>query len=150
MNAYEFLSCPRAVKARLGKVQDRIASLQAVAERATVRFGPEFDPVSHTRNPSAMQDMIIRLAEAKEEETGLKKELAEVELEVGLVLARLQDKEIFDFMTYRFLDCMPVRKAAFTVGYSYSWGRKAQAKGIREVQSILDHAGYSEGDETFD
>ena len=146
MRAYEFLTRPRMAKIRLQKAQAHVASLKSVAERATASFGLNSEPVSHTRNPSAMQDMIIQLAEAEEEEKRLQEELAEIELKVGLVLANLQDKDLYDFMTYHFLDCVPVRSAAYKVGYSYSWGRQAQARGICEVQAILDRGEYSGGD----
>lgn len=148
MRAYEFLTRPRMAKIRLQKIQDRVESLKSVAERATVSFGLDSEPVSHTRNPSAMQDVIIQLAEAKEEEARRREELATVELEVGLVLANLQDSDLYKFMTCRFVDCKPVRVAAGKAGYSYSWGRQAQARGIYEVQSILDKAEFSGGDQT--
>ena len=147
MRAYEFLTRPRMAKIRLQKIQDRVESLKSVAERATVSFGLDSEPVSHTRNPSAMQDVIIQLAEAKEEESRRKEELATVELEVGLVLANLQDSDLYKFMTCRFVDCKPVRVAASKAGYSYSWGRQAQARGIYEVQAILDKAEFLGGDQ---
>ena len=148
MKAYEFLTRPQMAKNHLRKIQDRVESLKSVAERATVSFGLDSEPVSHSRNPSAMQDAVIQLAEAKEEESRRKEESAAVELEVGLVLAKLQDKDLYHFMSYRFVDCLPVRIAAFKTGYSYSWGRQAQARGIFEVQSILDKAEFSGGDDS--
>ena len=148
MNAYEFLTRPRVVMVRLKRVKEHIEILKSSAERSTASFGPESQPVSHTRNPFSMQDIIVQLAEAKEEEKRLKEELAEVSLEVTLVLANLEDKDIYNYLSYRFLDCMTVRRAACKAGYSYSWGRWAQGRGIHEVQTILDNMELSGGDKS--
>ena len=87
---------------------------------------------------SGMQDTIIQLSEAKEEEQRLKEELAAVELKVGAVLAKLSDERLYDFMVNRYMDFMTIEAAANEVGFSFSWGRLAVERGVAEVQAIID------------
>ena len=138
MDAMEFLTLPMQVSNRLRRAQEKVASLKSLTERVTTKFGLDSEPVSHSRNMSAMQDTIILLSEAKEEEQRLQEELAAVELKVGAVLARLSDEKLYDFMVSRYLDFMTIEAAANEVGYSYSWGRLAVERGVAEVQEILD------------
>jgi len=138
MDAMEFLTLPMQVSNRLRRAQEKVASLKSLTERVTTKFGLDSEPVSHSRNMSAMQDTIILLSEAKEEEQRLQEELAAVELKVGAVLARLSDEKLYDFMVSRYLDFMTIEVAANEVGYSYSWGRLAVERGVAEVQEILD------------
>ena len=138
MEAREFLSLPMQVSNRLRRAQEKVASLKSLTERVTTKFGLDSEPVSHSRNISGMQDTIIQLSEAKEEEQRLKEELAAVEMKVGAVLAKLSDEKLYDFMVSRYLDFMTIEAAANEVGYSYSWGRLAVERGVAEVQEILN------------
>lgn len=138
MDAMLFLSRPSLALNRLRRAEEKRDSLKALTERVTTKFGIEAEPVAHTRNPAAMQDAIILLSEAEEEVNRLRQELGTVELEVGVVLVKLQDKTLYDFMVARFLDLKTIVEAADQVGYSYSWGRMAQRRGIAEVQAILN------------
>ncbi len=138
MDAMEFLTLPMQASNRLRRAQEKVASLKSLTERVTTKFGLDSEPVSHSRNMSAMQDTIILLTEAKEEEQRLQEELADVELKVGTVLAKLSDEKLYDFMVNRFLDFMTIEAAANEVGFSYSWGRLAVERGVEEVQEILD------------
>ena len=138
MDAREFLSRPMQANNRLRRAQEKVAALKSLTERVTTKFGLDSEPVSHSRNISGMQDTIIQLSEAKEEEQRLKEELAAVELKVGAVLAKLSDEKLYDFMVSRYLDFMTIEAAANEVGYSYSWGRLAVERGVAEVQEILN------------
>ncbi|MCR4884129.1 MAG: hypothetical protein K6A68_11190 [Clostridiales bacterium] len=138
MNAMDFLSRPYRIYVLLEKARQKVAALQSLTERVTARFGLESVPVSHSRNTSAMQDTIAVLMEAKEETARLEDELAKVELETGMVLARLPDETLHDFMVARFLDYLPIAAITEKMNYSYSWGRLELAKGVSAVQQILD------------
>ena len=138
MNAQEFLSRPYRANLRLEKAYLKAAALQSLTERVTARFGRESEPVSHSVNCTAMQDAIARLVEAKEEAERLKDELAAVELETGMVLARLSDETLYEFMVKRFLDLKSTRAAAEEMSYSDGWGRWEARRGVEEVQRILD------------
>ena len=138
MDAMEFLTRPMQANNRLRRAQEKVAALKSLTERVTTKFGLDSEPVSHSRNISGMQDTIIQLSEAKEEEQRLKEELAAVEMKVGAVLAKLSDEKLYDFMVSRYLDFMTIEAAANEVGYSYSWGRLAVERGVAEVQEILN------------
>ena len=138
MNALDFLARPRLAQARLERARQREIALRALTERVTGKFGLGAEPVSHSRNNTAMQDAIAAHMEAKDEMDRLKEELAAAELEVGMVLAKLADRTLYEFMVKRYLDLEPVGKIAEEMNYSYSWGRWELDKGISEVQRILD------------
>jgi uncharacterized protein YjiS (DUF1127 family) len=138
MDAREFLSRPMQANNRLRRAQEKVAALKSLTERVTTKFGLDSEPVSHSRNISGMQDTIIQLSEAKEEEQRLKEELAAVELKVGAVLAKLSDERLYDFMVNRYMDFMTIEAAANEVGFSFSWGRLAVERGVAEVQAIID------------
>ena len=138
MDAMEFLSRPMQASNRLRRAQEKVTALKSLTERVTTKFGLDSVSVAHTPNVSAMQDTIILLTEAEEEEQRLREELAVVELKVGAVLAKLSDERLYDFMVNRFLDFMTIEAAANEVGFSYSWGRLAVERGVAEVQEILD------------
>ena len=138
MDAREFLSLPMQANNRLRRAQEKVAALKSLTERVTTKFGLDSEPVSHSRNISGMQDTIIQLSEAKEEEQRLKEELAAVELKVGAVLAKLSDERLYDFMVNRYMDFMTIEAAANEVGFSFSWGRLAVERGVAEVQAIID------------
>ena len=138
MDAMEFLSRPMQASNRLRRAQEKVTALKSLTERVTTKFGLDSVSVAHTPNVSAMQDTIILLTEAEEEEQRLREELAVVEMKVGAVLAKLSDERLYDFMVNRFLDFMTIEAAANEVGFSYSWGRLAVERGVAEVQEILD------------
>lgn len=138
MNAVEFLARPRLAQACLERARQRENALRALTERVTGKFGLGAEPVSHSRNNTAMQDAIAAHMEAEGEVERLKEELAAVELEVGMVLAKLPAGTLYEFMVRKYLDLEPVGKIAEEMNYSYSWGRWELEKGITEVQRILD------------
>lgn len=138
MNASDFLARPLLARIRLRKAEQWKAAMKSLTERVTVNFGLDAEPVSHSRNPSSMQDAIAGLMEAEAEVEERKKELAEVELEVGMVLARIPDQALHDFMVMKYLDLMTVRQIVNDMRYSYSWGRWMKERGTAEVQRILD------------
>ncbi len=138
MDALEFLSRPREVRRRLEEAEQKVAALKALTERMTARFGIESEPVRQSRNTDMMQEAIANLMEAKEEAARLKEELAEAEMEVGMVLAGIVDESLREFMMKRYLDLMPMGAAAEELNYSRTWGQWANQRGIEEVQRMLD------------
>lgn len=138
MNAREFLFRPTVLREQIQNTKQRVRSLASLAQRVTKPFGPEYEPVSHTPNPTAMQDATIRLMEARNILEQQKRNLTEAELEVGLVIDRIQNEAVREFMQKKFLDGMTIRMIAAEKSYSYDWGKKKLRKGVAAVQRILD------------
>ena len=136
MTAKEFLLQPARARVRLEMALLRRDALKSLTERVTQTFGIQ-TPGVHTQNYSAMEDAVIRLTEAEEMVEKKMKELAEAELEVGMVLAMIPDKTLNEYMVKRYLDCKSVAVAAKELGYTRRWGCEEEQKGIGEVQSIL-------------
>lgn len=146
MNAHEFLFRPTVLRKRVQNTTQRILSLTSLAQQVTIAFGPQSEPVSHTRNTTAMQDAAIRLMEAKEILAQQERDLALAELEVGLVMDRIEDEDIRELMQKKFLEGMTVREIVEPKGLSEAWGRKKLQKGFEILQRILDEDGIPEGD----
>ena len=138
MKATDFLSRPRDLWKQLNAAKQKVASLKALTERVSIAFGPDTEPVSHSLNTSAMQEAAIRLSEARDDLICLHQAYFDVVLEVGLVLAGVTDPMLHEFLEKRFLEFMPVEKAAASMGFSPSWGRFIQPKALAAVQQILD------------
>ena len=138
MTAKEFLLQPARARVRLEMALLRRDALKSLTERVTQTFGIQ-TPGVHSQNNSAMEDAVIRLTEAEEMVEQKMKELAEAELEVGMVLAMIPDKNLNDFMIKRYLDCKSIRKTTKEMGFSYNWGKSADGRGTDEVQRILDN-----------
>ena len=138
MDAKELLSRPWNLWCRLTDVKQKVAALKALTERASAAFGPEAEPVTHTRNVSAMQDAILRLSEAREEEARLKVAYTNASLEIGLVIDRVPDMMLRQLLERRYLEFMTIADAAAALDHSERWGRQKHYEGLDAVQEILD------------
>ena len=138
MNAKAFLSRPWKLWCLLLDVKQKVAALKSMTERASAAFGPEAEPVSHSRNMSAMQDAIIRFSEAREEESRLNADYENAALEVALVINRVPDMVLRQFLEKRYLEFMTVTDAADALNHSERWGRQKHYEALNAVQEILD------------
>ena len=138
MTATEFLSRPESIWKKLCSARLKVASLKALTERVTAVFGKEHEPVTHTRNTSAMQDAAIRLSEARDEVADLEIDYAEAVLDVGLVIASVTEPLLHEFLEKRYLEFMTAEGAAKSMNFSESWSRFIHPKAIAAVQKILD------------
>ena len=64
--------------------------------------------MTHSRNTTAMKETIICLAEAREEEARLREAYMNTALEVGLVIDRVPDMVLRQFLEKRYLEFMTV------------------------------------------
>ena len=142
MTAKEFLLQPARARVRLEMALLRRDALKSLTERVTQTFGIQTTG-GHSPNCNAMEDAVIRLTEAEEMVEKKMKELAEAELEVGMVLAMIPDKTLNEYMVKRYLENQSIRKASEEMNFTKGWGEKKQRKGIEAVQRILDEKGYA-------
>ena len=138
MDAKELLSRPWKIWCCLLNVKQKVTALKSLTEKASVAFGPEAEPVSHSRNMTAMQDAIIRLSEAREEEARLNEVYMNAALEIGLVINRVQDMVMRQFLEKRYLEFMSIADAANALGHCERWGRQKHNEAVEAVQEILD------------
>ena len=137
MTAKEFLLQPARARVHLEMALLRRDALKSLTERVTQTFGIQTTG-GHSQNCNAMEDAVIRLTEAEEMVERRMEELANAELEVGMVLAMIPDKTINEYMVKRYLDCGVSRVIAVNMGFSSAWGEFAEKRGLAEVQKILD------------
>ena len=133
MDAKEFLSRPEELAQELDDAKQKVAALKARAERHGIAFGPEAIHVTHSRNTTAMEETIISLAEAREEEARLREAFMNAALEVGLVIDRVPE-----MVLRQFLEFMTVIGTAEAMGHSERWGRQKHRVALEAVQEILD------------
>ena len=137
MTVRDFLLQPSRARVRLEMAILRRDALKSLTERVTQRFGKDSVPGAHSQRNDAMENAVIRLSEAEEAVERAKEELAQAELEVGMVLAEIQDKDLYQFMVWLYLDNIPITEVAKSMGYSYTWARHVREKGFATVQEIL-------------
>ena len=138
MDAKEFLSRPEELAQELDDAKQKVAALKARAERHGIAFGPEAIHVTHSRNTTAMEETIISLAEAREEEVRLREAFMNAALEIGLVIDRVPEMVLRQFLEKRYLEFMTVIGTAEAMGHSERWGRQKHREALEAVQEILD------------
>ena len=138
MDARAFLERPHQLKELVDTTVDEVIVLQSMAEQVRAQLGREHEPVKHTPDVYAMQDIVIRLAEAREREAQLRREYAEAIAEVGLMLVKIQDTKVRDFMTKKFLEFMSLSEIGLIKSYGRTWCQNTCRKGIAMVQEMLD------------
>jgi len=141
MDAKDFLERPWKLLGLLNDAKRKVTMLKAMAERGHAAYGPEAEVVSHSRNTNLLQDTVIRLAEAREEEARLHGEYIDAVLETGLVINRVQDPVARMVLEKRYLEFMTIVEIAKGADHSERWGRMRHAEGLRAVREILDSDG---------
>ena len=136
MDAKEFLSQAFCLEQRIQSKLEQIASLRSLATQVRQAFGSE--PVSHTRNVTAMQDTVGKILEAEEELNQQIDELVEIKLEIGRVIERVENIQLRLILEKRYLSYQTWDTIAEDLGYSPRWMQVKQQEALGVVQKILD------------
>ena len=135
MNAKEYLSRAWHVEQQVQSKLEQIEALRSLASRMTAGFGNE--PVSHTRNVTAMQDTIVRILEAEEELNKRIDELVSMKTEVMQVIDQVQDVILRLILEKRYLSFLSWEQIAVDMGYTVRWTLLRHAEGLQAVQEVL-------------
>ena len=136
MDAKDFLSRARILDEQVQSKLMQVESLKSLACRVTTVYGAE--PVAHTRNVSAMEDVIFRLSEAEEELNRKIDELVSAKLRIGLVISRVEDPALQLILEKKYLEFLPLSRIGPKLKFSSRWTRELHRRALEEVQQILD------------
>ena len=136
MNALEFLQQAYMLEQQIQTKLHQITSLRSLAE--TMRSYTGNEPVSHTRNVTAMEDTVIKILEEEQELNAeidrlvdLKKEIAETISQVNNVTYRL-------ILEKRHLCFEPWLRIGCEMGHTERWAQLKHRQALVVVQQILD------------
>ena len=135
MNAKEYLSRAWWIEQQVQSKLEQIEALRSLASRMTAGFGNE--PVSHTRNVTAMQDTIVRIMEAEEELNRRIDELVSMKMEIMQVIDQVQDVILRLILEKRYLSFLSWEQIAVDMGYTVRWTLLRHEEGLQAVQEIL-------------
>lgn len=142
MNAKEYLSQAWRIEQQIQSKQEQLEALRSLACRVTAGSGNE--PVSHTRNNTAMQDTIVRILEAEEQLNRKIDDLVAVKVDVMQVIDRVKDVMLRLILEKRYLSFLPWERIAVDMGYTVRWTLARHAEALNAVQEVLDEGKFAE------
>ena len=142
MEARAFLSRAGLLELQVQSKLMQLESLKSLACRVTAVYDAE--PVTHSRNPAQMQDVIVRIMEVEEDLNRRIDTLVEMKLSIGLTIDRVQDSLLRLILEKKYLDFMTLDEIGAEIHYSSRWMRVLHHRALEEVQKVLDE---QEGEE---
>lgn len=101
MKAKEYLSQAKTLDQRINIKLDRVCRLRSMTQKITATM--DSDPVSHTRNVTSMEDMIIRLMEEEESLNAAIDQLVNLKREISGVLEQIHNPDCQLLLEMRYL-----------------------------------------------
>ena len=139
MDAKVYLSRAWIIEQQVRSKMQQIAALKSLAEKVTGGFGSE--PVSHTRNVTAMQDSVVRILEAEEELNRKIDDLVAMKQEIADVIDRVEDDYQRLLLEKRYLLFMSWEEVEAELHYSKRWVQNCHRDALDAVQGILEGSG---------
>lgn len=113
--AKEFLSQAYRIDQRINAKLEQVAHLRSLAQRVTISFGHE--PVSRTRNVSAMEDTILKIIAAEKDMDARIDLLLEKKAEIEAVIQLVADPNARLLLEMRYLSFKAWRDIAAEMDY---------------------------------
>ena len=136
MEAREFLGRARYLDLQVQSKLHQIEVLKSLACKVTTVYSEE--PVSHTRNVSSMEDIILRIMESEGELNAQIDELVSVKLRIHAVINKVEDTLLRLILEKKYLEFESLVKIGGELNFSDRWMRDLHARALYEVQLILD------------
>ncbi len=136
MRAQIFLSRAFLLDQRVQSKLQQIEALRSLACRITPNIGTE--PVSHSRNMTAMQDTVVKIME---EEERLNREidwLVDAKREIAEVISRVPDETLRLILEKRHLLYRQWFEIAADLGITERWAQIRHREAVEAVQRVLD------------
>lgn len=136
MNAKEYLQQAFRLEQR---VQSKLAQIEALRSMAAnVSLAVDREPVSHTRNHTAMQDTVLRILEAEQELNDEIDALVDMKREIKQTIDQVEDITLRLVLEKRDICFEKWEKIALDMFYSLRSVQEKHREGVRAVQAILD------------
>ena len=136
MTAQEYLSRAYRMEQQVESKLQQIEALRSMAESLTSCIGTE--PVSHTRNHTAMQDTVLRILEAEQELNDEIDALVDMKREIKQTIDQVEDITLRLVLEKRDICFEKWEKIALDMFYSLRSVQEKHREAVRAVQEILD------------
>ena len=131
---YKLLNKPRGLR---WKIKNNLVKLEELSGMLTGGSVTDYDRISVKTSPSnRMEDILVKMADIEEENTALKKELADVEQRLTEAFAALRGKH-GEVLKMVYLDNMTYAQIAKTLEMSEAGVYKIRRLALDEVQYIV-------------
>lgn len=131
---YKLLNKPRGLR---WKIKNNLVKLEELSGMLTGGSVTDYDRISVKTSPSnRMEDILVKIADIEEENTALKKELADVEQRLTEAFAALRGKH-GAVLKMVYLDNMTYAQIAKTLEMSEAGVYKIRRLALDEVQYIV-------------
>ena len=136
MNAKEYLNQAYRLEQR---VQSKLAQIEALRSMAAnFSLAVDREPVSHTRNHTAMQDTVLRILEAEQELNDEIDALVDMKREIKQTIDQVEDITLRLVLEKRDICFEKWEKIALDMFYSLRSVQEKHREAVRAVQEILD------------
>lgn len=142
MKAKEYLSQARVLDQRITISLERVDRLRSMTQKITATMNSE--PVSHTRNVSSMEDMIIRLMEEKDALSVAISQLLDLKHEITAVLDQIQDPDRHLILEMRYLCYNTWEQIAEVMNMHVRTVFRLHGRALQDVDRILSSENYQE------
>lgn len=131
---YKLLNKPRGLR---WKIRNNLTKIEELSGMLTGGSVTDYDRISVKTSPSnRMEDILVKIADLEEENTALKKELADVEQRLTEAFAALRGKH-GTVLRMVYLDNMTYAQIAKTLEMSEAGVYKIRRLALDEVQYIV-------------
>ena len=131
---YKLLNKPRGLR---WKIKNNLVKLEELSGMLTGGSVTDYDRISVKTSPSnRMEDILVKIADIEEENTALKKELADIEQRLTEAFAALRGKH-GAVLKMVYLDNMTYAQIAKTLEMSEAGVYKIRRLALDEVQYIV-------------
>lgn len=135
MTAKEFLGQAYRLDQRINSKLQQIDSLRSLTRKVTQSYDSEV--VSHTRNVSSMEDVIIRLMEAEDELNQQIDQLVDTKIEIGKLIERVHNESYRLLLEKRYLCFQAWDQIAAEMHYSRRWLLNKHERALEVVDKLL-------------
>lgn len=131
---YKILNKPKGLR---WKIRNNLMKIEELSGMLTGGSVTDYDRISVKTSPSnRMEDILVKIADIEEENTALKKELADTEQRLTEAFAALRGKH-GTVLKMVYLDNMTYAQIAKTLGMSEAGVYKIRRLALEEVQYIV-------------
>lgn len=136
MNALEFLQQAYMLEQQVQTKLRQITSLRSLAE--TMRSFTGNEPVSHTRNVTALEDAVIKIMEEEQELNAEIDRLVDLKREIREVISEVQSLDLRLVLEKRHLCFETWPQIGAEMGHTDRWAQVKHRMALIAVQQILD------------
>ena len=136
MNALEFLQQVYMLEQRIETKLRQISILRSLAESVRSFAGDE--PVSHTRNVTALEDSVIKIVEQEKELNAEIDRLVDLKKEIQDVISEVMDMKLRLVLEKRHLCFESWTQIAAEMGRTERWAQIKHRNALIVVQRILE------------